>query len=58
MRDPLRFTVNNRRLVSLVDKVPFYCAGGSGSIPGQTNTQLLKLIEEMVLPSFSYLHMV
>ena len=29
----------NCSLVSLVGKVPVYCAGGSGSIPGQTNTQ-------------------
>ena len=38
------------RLVSLVDKVPVYRAGGSGSIPGRTNTQDLKIIEEKVLP--------
>ena len=25
------------------------CVGGSGSIPGQTNTQGLKIIEEKVL---------
>ena len=39
-----------RRLVSLVGKVPDYCAGSSGSIPGRTNTQGLKIIEEKVLP--------
>ena len=33
-----------RRLVSLVGKVPVYRAGGSGSIPGPTNTQGLKII--------------
>ena len=41
------------RLVSLVGKVPVYCAGGLGSIPGfpgRTNTQGLKIIEEKVLP--------
>ena len=36
-------------LVSLVGKVPVYRAGGSGSIPGRTNTQGLKIIEEKVL---------
>ena len=40
---------NNRRLVSLVGKVPVYHAGGSGSIPGRTNTLGLKIIEEKVL---------
>ena len=39
-----------RRLVSLIGKVPVYRAGGSGSIPGRTNTQGLKIIEEKVLP--------
>ena len=39
-----------RRLVSLVGKVPDYCAGGSGSIPGRTNTPGLTIIEEKVLP--------
>ena len=37
-------------LVSLVRKVPVYPAGGLGSIPGRTNTQGLKMIEEKVLP--------
>ena len=37
-------------LVSLVGKMPVYGAGGSGSIPAQTNSQGLKLIEEKVLP--------
>ena len=40
----------NRRHVSLVGKVPVYLAGGSGSIPGRTNAQGLKIIEEKVLP--------
>ena len=40
----------NRRLVSLVGKAPVYRAGGSGSIPGRTNTHGLKIIEEKVLP--------
>ena len=35
---------------SLVGKVPVYRVGGSGSIPGRTNTQGLEIIEEMVLP--------
>ena len=39
-----------RRLVSLVGKASVCCAGGSGSIPGGTNTQGLKIIEENVLP--------
>ena len=39
-----------RRLVSLVDKVPVYRAGGLGSNPGRTNTQGLKIFEEKVLP--------
>ena len=38
----------NRRLVSLIGKVPVYRAGGSGSIPGRTNTQGLKINEEKV----------
>ena len=38
--------------VSLVGKVPVYSAGGSGSIPGQTKTQGLKIYEEKVLPLF------
>ena len=38
------------RLVSLVGKVPVYLAGGLGSIPGRSNTQGLKIIEEKVLP--------
>ena len=41
---------DNRRLVSLVGKVPVYHVGWSGSIPGWTNTQGLKIIEEKVLP--------
>ena len=41
---------DNRRLVSLVGKAPVCCAGGSGSIPGRTTTQGLKIIEEKVLP--------
>ena len=40
----------NRRLVSLVGKAPVCCAVGSGSIPGRTTTQGLKIIEEKVLP--------
>ena len=40
----------DRRLVSLVGKAPVCCVGGSGSIPGRTNTQGLKIIEEKVLP--------
>ena len=32
----------NRRLVSLVGKAPVYRAGGLGSIPGWTTTQVLK----------------
>ena len=40
----------NRRLISPVGKVPFYRAGGLGSILGRTNTQGLKIIEEKVLP--------
>ena len=42
--------INHRRLVRLAGKVPVYRAGGSGSIPGRTNTQGLKIIEEKVLP--------
>ena len=39
------------RLVSLAGKVPHYRVGGSGSIPGMTDTQGLKIIyEEKVLP--------
>ena len=38
----------NRRLVSLIGKVPVYRAGGRGSILGRT--QGLKIIEEKVLP--------
>ena len=37
-------------LVSPVGKVPVFHVGGLGSIPGQTNTQGLKTIEEKVLP--------
>ena len=40
----------NCRLVSLVGKVPVYRPGGSGLIPGRTNTQGLKIIEEKVQP--------
>ena len=40
----------DRRQVSLVGQVPVYRAGGSRSIPGRTNTQGLKIIEEKVLP--------
>ena len=36
-----------RLLVSLVGKVPVYRAGGSGSIPGRTNTQGIKIIEKV-----------
>ena len=43
-------TSTNRHLVSLVGKAPAYRAGGLGSIPGRTNTQDLKIIEEKVLP--------
>ena len=39
-----------RHLVGLVGKLPVYRAEGSGSIPGRTNTQGLKIIEEEVLP--------
>ena len=40
-----------RRLISLVNMVQVYCAGGSGSIPGRTNTRgLNKIVEEKVLP--------
>ena len=42
----------DRRLVSAVVRVPVYRAGGLGSIPGWTNTQGLKIIEEKVLPLF------
>ena len=38
------------RMVSLVGKVSVCCVGGSDSIPGRTNTQGLKIIEEKVLP--------
>ena len=38
-----------RQLVSLVGKALVCCAGGSGSIPGRTTTQGLKIIEK-VLP--------
>ena len=44
------YCLSHIRLVSLVGKAPVYGAGGSGSIPGQTNTQGLKIIEEKVLP--------
>ena len=36
------------RLVSLVGKVPVYRAGGSGSIPGRTNTRGLKIFEKVL----------
>ena len=39
-----------RRLVSPVGKVLVYRTGGSGSIPGRTNIQGLKIIEEKMLP--------
>ena len=45
----LRLWINGR-LVSLVDKVPVYRVWGSGSIPDQTNTHGLKIIEEKMLP--------
>ena len=48
----------NRRLVSLVGKVPVYRAGDSGSIPDRTNTQGLKIIDEKVLMLFLYLQIV
>ena len=35
--------ISYRYLVSLVGKVPLYRAGGSGSIPGRTNTKGLKI---------------
>mgnify|MGYP001792599790 CR=1 FL=1 len=35
---------------SPVVMVPVYRAGGSGSIPGRTNTLGLKIIEEKLLP--------
>ena len=40
-----------RLLVSLVGKAPVCYAGGSGSIPGRTTIQGLKIIEEKVLTS-------
>ena len=40
----------NRRLVSPVGKAPSVVREVSGSIPGRTNTQGLKIIEEKVLP--------
>ena len=36
--------------VSPVGKVPGYRVKSSGSIPGRTNTQGLKIMEEKVLP--------
>ena len=39
-----------RHLISPVGKASVCCAGGSGSIPGRTNTQGLKITEEKVLP--------
>ena len=42
--------ISNSCLVSPVGKAPVCCAEGSGSIPGRTNTQGLKIIEEKVLP--------
>ena len=36
----------HRHLVSPVGKVAICCGGGSGSIPGRTKTQGLKIIEE------------
>ena len=49
---------DDRRPISLVGKVPVCCAGGSGSIPGWTTTQDLKIIKEKVLPLLKYLQMV
>ena len=46
------------RLVSLVGKVPVYCVRGSGSIPGQTNTKGLKIVDKTVLPLLYNLQMV
>ena len=46
----INMAIFDRRLISLVGKVPVYRAGGSGSIPSRTNTQGLKIIEEKVLP--------
>ena len=37
-------------LVSLLGNLQVYRAGGSGSIPGRSDTQVLKIIEEKVLP--------
>ena len=42
---PLQMMLD-RRLVSLVGKVPVYHAGGLGSIPGRTNTQGFRIFEE------------
>ena len=42
-------SLEKNTVASLLDKVPVYRAGGSGSIPGRTNTQGLKIIEEKVL---------
>ena len=39
-----------QQLVGSVGRAPDYCAGYQGSIPGQTNTQGLKITEEKVLP--------
>ena len=36
-------------LVSLVDKMPVYRAEGLGLIPGRTNVQGVKMVEEKVL---------
>ena len=41
--------LKNSRLVSLVGKLLVYRAGGLGSIPGRTNIQGDKIIEEKVL---------
>ena len=45
----LQLIIINCRLVSLVGKVLVYRTGGLGSIPSQTKTQGLKIIEEKVL---------
>ena len=43
-------TLLYRQPVGSVGGAPDYCAGDRGSIPGRTNTQGLKIIEEKVLP--------
>ena len=46
------YEVSHHRLAqpTVVGKMPVYRAGGTGLIPGWTNTQGLKRIEEKVLP--------